>query len=99
MEGAEWAFLRDAMDDVKTLDDIDQFFLEIHPVARNATWHSTIRQRSLTLHYLQKRGFVLFTSRQNVAYLDLRSLDYTKRLGSDTGKFFYELSFTKTAEC
>ncbi|OWA52650.1 hypothetical protein BV898_17097 [Hypsibius exemplaris] len=95
VEGAEWAFLRDSMTDVRSLNHVEQFIVEIHPVARFGTWRDIIRQRSLMLHYLEKRGFVLFNSRQNVIGLDLRSLDYTQRLGKDTGNFLYELSFTK----
>ncbi|OWA52648.1 hypothetical protein BV898_17095 [Hypsibius exemplaris] len=59
VEGAEWAFLRDSMTDVRSLDHVEQFVVEIHSVARFGTWRDIIRQRSLMLHYLEKRDFVL----------------------------------------
>jgi Methyltransferase domain len=94
IEGAEWNFLRDAMHD-SSLDFIDQLILEVHTIIGPGNWGDLVRQRSMFFHYLEKRGFLLFNSRQNVLGLDLRSLDYTTKQGRKRQSLLYELSFIK----
>ncbi|OWA51112.1 putative Methyltransferase-like protein 24 [Hypsibius exemplaris] len=96
MEGSEWSFLESTlMDHPSMLDAVDQLIMEIHPEGFEGMQARVIRQRSLLLHHLEKRGFTLFKSRVNVNGPNLRSFDFSKRLNETQGHFMYELSFIK----
>ncbi|OQV14885.1 hypothetical protein BV898_10917 [Hypsibius exemplaris] len=98
IEGAEWSFLASVLHD-PAFSLVGQFIFEMHQweQTRRRGWAENIRQKTMVLHNIEKRGFVMFNSKVFSIFTSLRSIDYQQLLPLSRSSFFYELSFINPA--